>query len=483
MDLSNISDDELQKIANQENNTQDLSSVSDEELNSIANQPIGFKGFNPSGAEVAGTALVGGGLATQAIGKAKIPSKLRNFTLAEISGYSRPTISITEREGYKAISAIDKKGVGQFAQDLMPDITNRLTDFIVNAKKTSSQMLEDLGLNPDDIESIRGVNPENANIIKSISNKSLTDKLNTLSKKKASYGKIIGKAENLAKEVGTIEYIPKTINTIKRELNNIGYLSGDAPNTTITNVKNKALQGLLSEWTNLPKDPNYQFNVNDIQRLRTNLEASLSGKAKFDRIIYKVLDTLGDEHINNLNMVPAIEKMDLPTVNKNYSDMIKLEDLSKKLHNITGDAPTFVERFRTTVMEPFKSNTRKLYKSILGDSIYRKLESAVAASEIFPVKEQRIGPFQTLYKEAIGKGLFRTMRGTANKIGEIGGKIGRKGANVLSIGTMALDALKYKDDPEAYMLSQQTGQDYWTIKQNLAPKGSQEREIQLGRIL
>jgi len=56
------------------------------------------------------------------------------------------------------------------------------------------------------------------------------------------------------------------------------------------------------------------------------------------------------------------------------------------------------------------------------------------------------------------------------------GRILRRGGTILSIAPMILDAVRYSQDPEAYMYQMETGQE-------LAPKDSMEREIQTGRLI
>ena len=66
--------------------------------------------------------------------------------------------------------------------------------------------------------------------------------------------------------------------------------------------------------------------------------------------------------------------------------------------------------------------------------------------------------------------------GLAKILSEKFGMAVKKIPTALMIGTSIFDAIKYSKDPEAYTYQLETGEE-------LAPKGSQEREIQTGRLI
>jgi len=250
----------------------------------------------------------------------------------------------------------------------------------------------------------------------------------------------------------------------------------------IESLGNKVEQRLnqLSEYSkqirslseNKIKTVNLESMFEPLKELSTQFsKAKLTNKAHLDKISNIVKDLR-----SNIPKELSIKEMPLETA---YGLKKVVENLQK------WDVQTSADDMMNKAL-------KKMYHNVDAsiDITVPELKSVNSRmANLISAKSAIRNRMETLSKQdptAIGNILSMPIKGTigstavksglAKILSEKFGMVGKKIPGLLSVGNTVFDAMKYSEDPEGYLYQLERGSE-------LPPKGSMEREIELGRMI
>lgn len=351
------------------------------------------------------TKAVGGMLlpiAGKAISKAgPAIAGLEKAIISKGAGLSKTAIDTVRRLGFQKVRGIANKGINYIQEDVIPRARQSLIKNITSAGEASKELLQDMGFNPDQINDVMKISKQNMNKYGKLISESWVKTEKNLGEALTNVGKQIGNVYTNATKEGRKINIKNTIGSMRKQLKGMGVvdesgnLLGDYKTHPSSAVKN--LAQIYSEYA--PRIGRGDIPVSDFLNLRTRLQASIVRFAegeKFNVPIYKVNKVLKEDSINSLFQKGSPYEKIWRNLNKEYSDLITLDDLTKKITTVANSLPNKILTQRNKLTEKHL----KLY----GRDIVNDVDAYNAARELYPEKET-IGLFN-LQKPVI-RGAFK----------------------------------------------------------------------------
>lgn len=246
------------------------------------------------------------------------------------------------------------------------------------------------------------------------------------------------------------------LNTYAKELRSL-----DVNKTKTVNFQ-KVLDPLyeaLDEFSKAPKT--HRAKINEVYRAVSDIEGNLPKGIDINQV--PVETAYGVKKV-----VEGMQKWNV----ESSGDHILNSKLKQVYHNVDNAIDTVIPELKSTNSRIANLISAKQSIKNRMEVLSRQDSTSLGNLASLPIKAT-IG--STAIKSGIAKILAEKF-GVVGKIGQKVGKVGRQALPTLSVVTSILDAVNFSQDPEAYMYRMETGQE-------LSPKGSEEREIQLGRLI
>lgn len=405
------------------------------------------------------------------------------------AGLSQKTLDTIKSEGLSNIKSISNAPGEYLAKKVIPEARRNIIKSLVNYKG-DTDVLDTIGFKPYEIESLSGISKEKLYSLGNQMSGNWYKLSKNLEKSTQEIGKKINNVYNVAESIGINFPIPKSYGMMRNELRKYGLvdltgnLTRDAETISSPTLKNfaKAYSEIHSGIKNKGA-----INIPQYRNLINQLEGSLGQEEQFNIPIYKTIKALRNEGASAINPSAKLRNFDIVKLNKEYSDSVTLQNLGKKINDVINEAPDKLETTFNKLKNDFNILSRDKYTKIYGEKLIKDIDKISAAKELYPetmggwtrwgsrqlVKGgmaigEKIGDIKTGLKQLPSK-----ISSISEKINNVAGKT----AKVVMPVSIILDAFKYADDPQKYLLNL-----YNVDTENLAPVGSKEREEQLSNM-
>lgn len=403
------------------------------------------------------------------------------------AGLSKNALDTVKKHGYDKIQGIGYDQGEYLANKVIPEArANAITSVIKNP--TDLDTLNAIGFDPEDASRIGRIEKGRLSVFKNQFSKNPLETSKIIEGVNDKIGSKIREAYTIASKKGVSFSIPKTYSSVKGILRDNGYvdLTRSGNLTTDAEAVSGPMKAIVKEYEALNSSIKNTgtINVNQYRGMLNRLEGALElqngvvAKTPGNVMVLKIIDKLKEEGRGGVQSGIRGSGINLKKLNKQYSDnktLLKLGDvLDRGLNDKTEGLEGKVGRLQNKMNELSREKAAKIY----GSSFVDDVDLLSAAKEFYPNKEG--GAIQWASRQGV-KGALATGQALENTGGAIRGMF-RGGAKALSKVTPAiapagllLQAIDMANDPEAAQ--------YKAIGLNLAPKGSQDREIQTGRLL
>lgn len=395
------------------------------------------------------------------------------------AGLSRKTLDTVKSEGLSNIKSISNAPGEYLAKKVIPEARRNIIKSLVNYKG-DTDVLDTIGFKPYEIESLSGISKEKLYSLGNQMSGNWYKLSKNLEKSTQAIGKKINNVYNVAENIGVNFSIPKSYGMMRNELKKYGLvdLTGNLTRDVET-ISSPTLKNFAKAYNEIHSGIKGKGNINipQYRNLINQLEGSLGQEEQFNVPIYKTVKTLRNEGASAINPSAKLRNLDIVKLNKDYSDSITLQNLGKKINEVINESPDKLENTFNKLSKDLNTLSREKYTKIYGEKLIKDIDKISAAKELYP---ENMGGWTKWGARQLVKGgmavgekigdIKTGLKQLPSKIGNIAGKT----AKVVMPVSMILDAFKYADDPQKYLLNL-----YNIDTENLAPVGSKEREKQL----
>jgi hypothetical protein len=331
---------------------------------------------------------IGGGvlpMAGQVIAKAApVVKGFGRYVVSKGAGISKSTIDAVDKMGFQKIRDVAKKGVGYIQEDVIPRAKEAILNNITKAGDTSRGLLNEMGFRPDQIDDIMKISKDSMKKYGKVLSKGWDTASVKIQQAEREIGKKIGAVYDSAQKAGGKVNIKNTMYAIKKQLSSFGLIdqNGQLLPDAATHPST-ALRNLTKIWAEYaPNVGTGELQVPAYKNLMSRVEASivkLTEDQKFNIPLYKVRKVLANDAIESLAQKGSPFEKEWRLLNKEYTDLKLLEDLSGK---VTKVAETLPQR----IMAQRKNLTDK-HLRLYGKDIVKDIDAYNAARELYPEKE------------------------------------------------------------------------------------------------
>ena len=215
----------------------------------------------------------------------------------------------------------------------------------------------------------------------------------------------------------------------------------------------------LDEFSKAPKT--HRAKINEVYRLVNDIEGNLPKEMDIKSV--PVETAYGVKKV-----VEGMQKWNV----ESSGDHIMNSKLKQVYHNVDDAIDTAIPELKSTNSRMANLISAKQAIRNRMEVLSRQDPTSLGSLASLPIKA-------TIGSTAVKSGMAKILAekfGVVGKIGQKVGGFGKKALPTLSVITSVFDAINFSKDPEAYLYRMETGEE-------LSPQGTQEREIQLGRIL
>lgn len=310
-------------------------------------------------------------------GTGQILTKSGRWVAKNIGGISDASVKIIKQLGVNRVFDPIKSQVDYIGSNIVPRVKERITNFVTNFTPKSKIVLKEVGFKPEEIEILNSIDKQ------------------TLNKLKESFGNdwnAIGRGLEEIKNNANLQF--KTIfeknpnarinpkNTffklgdlLKKE----GWMFGDGKEIKGAGITNRTKTNLIKIYNDLRntmiltgKRGGKQFtgylNSQEYFNKLSELESSISGNPKFDRLVFEIQNSLRKDAVK---AIPSLAQ-----ANKLYSDatnLLSLEPIFRKIND-----PVLLEKQLYQLKNVTKAQLHLKYKTILGNDIYNDVLAHLA---------------------------------------------------------------------------------------------------------
>ncbi len=326
--------------------------------------------------QAAGFATLGGALPIAGAGlkgMGQIVTKTGRW-IAKNMGISDATVSIIKRLGADRVFELAKAQTDYIGSNIVPRVKERITNLITNFTPKSKFILKEIGMTPDEINILNTIDKSKLTQLQKIFGNDWNAIKNGLEGIKEQAD--LQFKTTLQKNPNALINPKETFYKLQALLRKQGWIDYRGNEITGAGITNKTKTNLIKIYQDLKSGlitagkerATGQINTTQYFNKLSELETSLSGNPKFDRLVFEVQDSLRND------ATKAIKG--LMQANKSYSDAVKLLDLEKIFTKISD--PLNWEKQLTQLKNTSKFQLQLKYKNILGQEIYDDLLAHLA---------------------------------------------------------------------------------------------------------
>lgn len=448
------------------------------------------------GPATAGAAAVGG-VALGALGgrgAIKIPHLLARTT----GGLSERALETAREVGLDEIKRIGgtEAAKGEYiSKEIIPGARRNVVRLITEG--TDDVKLYELGFTPPEIDEFRKIPKTTMQSFSSQLSKDPVTAWQSVRNAQKAVGKKIGKVYDIADKYGMKVTAPSAYSTMRTTLKEMGLV--DVNGNILQNEKmipHSSIKRIMEVYDDIHQSvkgtgemsiPQYR---NYISRLEGAV-APLEGKgSQFNVKLFKAIRAFRRDGVKALKPIALFRDMPIDQLNSQYSNLLNLEELMPKISKAINEKTEGLINTFNKIKNEINSLPREKATRLYGADFVKKVERLAASMELYP---SDLGSTMRYAGRQATKGLMRA-RDAVRRFG-VGVKTIAPGAiKGLAGGPLGviIDKLAIKASGPIYIPDSFSGID--DIEKavlemngfptdNLAPKGSEERKIQLGQIV
>lgn len=316
------------------------------------------------GATIGGAIPIAGVSAKQVGG---LITKSGRWLAKNIGGVTDATVDIIKKLGADKVFDPLKAKADYIGSNIVPRMRQRAIDLATNVSKKTESVLKAMGISTEDINSLKSIDKDKLNKLKGAFDNDLEVGLNAIKDNADLQFKAI-----LEKQPSnTLVDIKRTFYKLKKELVDKGWIDQAGNEKIGAGISNKTKSNLIKIFKDLkgftgqtksgkPYTGVSKINITDYFNKLSELEATIVGDPKFDRLVFEVQSSLRDDAAR---VIEGLSK-----ANKSYSDASKLLEL-KPIFDKLNDKVGW-EKQLLQLKDPRKAQLHDKYKNILGKDLY-----------------------------------------------------------------------------------------------------------------
>ena len=303
-----------------------------------------------------------------------IVAKTGRWVARNMGGITDATVGIIKRLGADRVFSPEKEQADYIGKYLVPRFKQRIVGLITNFSPKTRNVLKNLGVDETEIDRLSSVDKSKLAQLTDMFGKDWQSISTGLERIRESANLQFRKT--LESNPDAKIYPKNMFYNLQNLLREQGWITPQGNEIIGAGVANKTKSNLIKIYYNLKKTLSLKgkkrlvgyLNPQEYFNKLSELEASLSGNPKFDRIVFTAEEKLRKDAIK---AIPALEK-----ANKAYADSKTLLDLEKLFNKVS--TPTLLERQMRQLRDPSKFQLHLRYKNILGNDIYDDLLAHLA---------------------------------------------------------------------------------------------------------
>ena len=323
--------------------------------------------------ERAGQAVLGAALPVGIVGLQKggqfvggIATKTGRWVAKNIGGISDAAVSIIKRLGANRIFDPLKAQVDYIGSNIVPRVRERIVKLVTDFSPKSKFILKQVGMTPDEIEVLHTVDKSKLTQLQKVFGSDWNAIKNGLEQIKSSAN--LQFRTTLQKDPNVLIDPKNTFYRLQALLRKEGWIDYQGNEITGAKIANKTRTNLIKIYQDLrsglitkgKQRVTGSLQVPQYFNKLSELEASLSGNPKFDRLVFEVENSLREDAAKVIK--------GLAQANKSYSDASKLLELESIFTKLSD--PLNWEKQLYQLKDVTKAQLHLKYKNILGGDIY-----------------------------------------------------------------------------------------------------------------
>lgn len=375
--------------------------------------------------------LIGAG-----IGKAgQIVTKAGRWVAKNVGGVSDATVNIIKRLGANRVFDPVKAQIDYIGKEIAPRVKERITNLITKFEPKSKYILKEIGMTPEEIGVLNSVDKSKLTQLQKVFGNDWNAIKGGLESIKA--GADLQFKTTLQKNPKALINPKDTFYKLQGLLRKEGWIDYQGNEIQGAGIANKTKTNLIKIYQDLKtglvsegkQRSTGQINTAQYFNKLSELEATISGNPKFDRLVFDIAGSLRKDATKT---IPGLTQ-----ANKSYSDAVKLLDLEKIFTKVTD--PIAWEKQLLQLKNPAKYQLHNKLKNIMGKDIYDDVLSHLANQD-FELTSNLPAPGGGMYpsragliKGAISKGTKQYYQKVAPKAQAIKSGMGKVLEKLLSM--------------------------------------------------
>lgn len=337
-----------------------------------------------------------------AIAGGTLPGVGKGFSLAgrflekNVGGIADSTIATIKRLGANRVFSPEKADTEYIGKSITPRLQDKIGTSIEKNYVGTDNILVKLGVPKEDAKLITQLDPTKRKMVADVARGKITDVdsmvENQMSAAKKFYKQTI---DNIPNDTDIFSVnLKNTYYSLKNELKQMGWVdeAGNALSQK-NSVSNTTRDKLLMIYENIKTDYKNNIPVSKTRYLSylNDLEASIGGTPKFDRLVYSGLDKMKSDFNASIKTAQANLEQTVPNsqlvlrsldeANKQYANAKTLEQITKALTRLGDERVPFNVVLQNTVKalgDPAKYQQRQIWKNIMGNNLFDDMEAHFA---------------------------------------------------------------------------------------------------------
>jgi hypothetical protein len=364
-------------------------------------------------------------------GTKEVVAKGGRWVAKNIGGVTDETVKVIKRLGADRVFDPEKAKSDYLGSNIVPRLQQRVNSLLVEGSPKSKMVLKEIGVKPEAIEALNKVDKNKLKQLTTV----FGDDVNTGLKAIKDNADV--QFKTTLERNPDVAIPPKnTFYKLQGLLRNQGWIDKSGNEFVGAGISNKTKTNLIKIYRDLKgtvgktKSGKAYTGVPSINTAQyfnklSELEASVSGDPKFDRLVFEVEKSLRNDAASVIK--------GLKQANKSYSDASALLELEPVFNKIK-DSVNW-EKQLLQLKDPKKFQSHQKYKKILGNDLYDDVLAHLANTDFNLVSEtpgvgggfypSRSGIIRSAVGEAT-KGYYKTLAPKLERAGKFTGKISDK---------------------------------------------------------